>query len=60
MWGTTEQILWALRDQKQKPYECHSADGQAQLSDVLFIVFVLALFLKWQSLSLTPNLFARS
>lgn len=35
MWGTTEQILWALRDQKQKPYECHSADGQAQLSDVL-------------------------
>ena len=60
MWGTTEQILWALRDQKQKPYECHSADVQAQLSDVLFIVFVLALFLKGQSLSLTPNLFARS
>lgn len=60
MWGTTEQILWALRDQKHKLMQCHSSDWQAQHSDVLFIVFVLALFLKGQSLSLTPNLFARS
>lgn len=35
MWVTTEQILWALRDQKHKLMQCHSADGQAQHSDVL-------------------------